>query len=71
MTSSAGLSILAVRTSLPRAKTALRVARTAVSGLPLDQPQVKLCLVHADHDPFPRQEVTSAFTVPGGAKVGD
>jgi hypothetical protein len=31
---------------------------------------VKIRLVNANHQPFPGQEVTLAFTVPAGARAG-
>ena len=41
-----------------------------IAGLPPGKHKVKIRLVNADHQPFAGQEVTLAFTVPGGAKVG-
>ena len=41
-----------------------------IAGLPPGPHKVKIRLVNANHQPFPGQEVTLAFTVPAGAKVG-
>lgn len=40
-----------------------------IAGLPAGPHKVKIRLVNANHQPFPDQEVTLAFTVPAGAKV--
>ena len=41
-----------------------------IAGLPPGKHKVKIRLVDANHTAVPGQEVTLAFTVPAGAKVG-
>jgi hypothetical protein len=41
-----------------------------IANLPPGPHKVKIRLVNANHQPFPGQEVTLAFTVPAGARAG-